>query len=331
MPCLTLILMTLVSCSDDDVKTPLATVRGEVSDIAYTSLSFKWSKVDGAIQYDYELTDSDGTLCGSGVTQENHIEIDGLKPATDYTLRVLAYAAMNSQHTTSEPMVLKATTLAATTLATPEIEVTIDGRYANITWDAIQHSEGYSYELSRDNEIEAEGTTDETTLELSALDPGSYVLTVKTVSPGDAYTESESTVAFSIESEEIWRVNGVYSSSLIDGSWPVTMIAYSDDSYELVDWYQTDGISLCFFIDKYDTSTPYKMSASQYDYDSSTSAYAVPIGRSGLPIIYVFPGNSRFDMTGDKDGGTLVVAVKNRNTSVGSAKRDTFVWGTNLQ
>lgn len=323
-------MMSMMSCSDE-VKTPLAAAQGEVTDISYTSLSFAWDRVKDALQYDYELTSADGTLEAAGVTQDNYIEITGLTPATDYTLSVLAYAAVDGPNTTSAPLVLKATTLTARQLDTPRLVVEVEGRYANINWEAIADSEGYSYQLSRDGEIMEDGTTDTNELTLAALTPGAYVLTVKTEPSSDAFYDSEATVSFSIVSTELWRVSGVYTSALLDGSWPVTMIAYSDDSYELVDWYDTDGNNLCFYVDKFDEDAPYKLSDSQYEYDDDTEAYAVPVGRSGLPIVYVYPNNSRFSFSGDKDGGTLVVAVKSRNSSVGSAKRDNFVWGTNMK
>lgn len=328
---LVLTLMSMASCSDDDVKTPLATAQGSVTDIAYTSLSFKWNKVADALQYDYVLKTSDGVLSASGVTQDTYVVITGLTPATEYTLSVLAYAAVDGPNTTSEPLVLTATTLAASQLALPQLDVEIDGRNANVTWPAIPDADDYVYELSRDSEVLVEGSVEETELSFSGLDPGAYVLSVKAEAASDAFTDSETTITFSVEQNEIWRVTGTYSSALINGSWQVTMIAYSDGSYELVDWYNTDNNSLCFYVDKTDSSVSFELSDSQYEYDSSTGAYFVPAGRSGLPIVYVFPGSNKFSLTGDKSGGKLVVAVRNKNTSNGSTKGDTFVWGSDLK
>lgn len=323
--------MALSSC-EDEVKTPLATAQGGVTDVSYTSLAFKWNRVADAIQYDYKLTTADGNVSASGVTQENYIEISNLAPATEYTLSVLAYAALDGDHTTSAPLEIKATTLTTTPLASPVLNVDVEGRYAVVNWNAVSEAVEYSYELTRDNEIQEEGSVTDTSLSFSALDPGSYVLTVTAVTSSDAYTDSETVASFHIVRNELWRVSGTYTSALIDGSWAVTMIAYSDDSYELVDWYNTNDNNLNFFIDKFSDDGTFEMSASEYEYNDDAEAFAVPAGRSGLPIVYVFPYDTkRFTMTGDENGGELVIAVKNRNSSVGSPKRDRFVWGTNLK
>lgn len=323
--------MALSSC-EDEVKTPLATAQGEVTDVSYTSLRFKWGKVADAIQYEYTLTDAEGNVSASGVTQDNFVEITGLEPATEYTLSVLAYAAMDGDNTTSAPLELRATTLTASMLATPVLNVEVEGRYALAGWNAIPFAEEYSYELKRDGEIHEEGSVTDSRLSFSALDPGVYVLTVKAQTSDDAYTDSETVASFHIVRNELWRVAGTYTSALIDGSWAVTMIAYSDDSYELLDWYNTNDNNLNFFIDMFSDDGAFEMSASEYEYNDDSKAFAVPAGRSGLPIVYVFPYDTkRFVMTGDKDGGTLEIAVKNRNSSTGSARRDRFVWGTDLK
>lgn len=320
------------SCEDKHVKTPIATVQGEVADVSYTSISFKWNNVPNALQYDYKLTTSDGNVVAAGVTQDTYVEIANLTPATEYELSVLAYAAMDGDNSTSEPLVIKATTLAATQLASPAVKIDLAGRYTVVSWDAIADVEAYAYELTRDNEILEEGSVTDTSLSFSALDPGAYIVTVKAEPSSDAFTASETAATFHIERNELWRVTGTYTSALIDGSWAVTMIAYSDDSYELVDWYNTYDNNLNFFVDKFEGDGTFEMSASEYEYDDDSEAYAVPVGRSGLPIVYVYPHDTRrFTLTGDKDGGTLVVAVKNRNSSIGSAKRDMFVWGSDLQ
>ena len=330
--CSVALLSSLVSCSDDDdAKTPLASVKGSVENVAYTSISYEWSRVEGALQYGYEFSSADGSFVESGVTQDTNVVMTGLTPATEYVMNIVAFPDVKGSYTSSEPLVLTATTLAATSLDTPQLDVDVQGRYANVSWAAVPNAAGYSYELIRDAEILEEGTVDEVTLQFAALDPGAYTLTVIALTPGEAFTDSEKTVNFEIEKNEIWRVTGTYTSSLIDGSWPVTMVAYSDDSYELIDFYQTADKNLSFFVDKFDSSAPYKMSASEYEYDSSTLAYAIPVGRSGLPVVYVYPSNSRFTMSGDKNGGTLVIAVKVRNASAGSAKRDQFVWGSDLK
>lgn len=324
--------VSLSSCEDKEVKTPLATAQMEEADISYTSLRFKWNNVPNALQYDYTLTSADGNVIASDVTQDNFVEISGLEPATEYIFCVLAYAAMDGDNTTSAPLELKVTTLTASMLETPVLNIEVEGRYAVVDWNAIPYADEYTYKLTRDSEIQEEGTVTDNSLSFSALDPGMYVLTIKAQTSDDAYADSETVATFHIVRNELWRVAGTYTSALIDGSWAVTMIAYSDDSYELVDWYNTNDNNLNFFIDKFSDDGAFEMSASEYEYNDDSKAFAVPAGRSGLPVVYVFPYDTkRFVMTGDKDGGTLEIAVKNRNSSTGSARRDRFVWGSDLK
>lgn len=327
--CAACALALLTACSDDDAKTPLPALKGETPDASYDYITFAWEGVSGATQYGYELyTSGSADVTLSGVTQDTSVTLSGLTPATDYTLKVYAFAAVDGSQTTSEPLSISARTLTAMPLGAPHLNVTLDGRYASVTWDAIPNAVEYSYELISDGSDEAleEGTKTACSLEFSGLEPGTYTLTVKAVNGSPAYVDTESEATFSIVANELWRVTGTYTSSLIDGSWPVTMVAYSDGSYKLLDWYSTDQSSLEFYIDNHNTSYPIRMSTVQYTYDSDTEAFALTVGRSGLPVVYVYPYSGRFTFTGDQTGGSVVVAVKNRNSSHGSAKRDTFTW-----
>lgn len=319
-------LALLGACSDDDAKTPLPSIKGESADVSYTSITFAWDKVAGATQYGYELYETEEEVSESGVTHDTSVAFSNLSPATEYTLKVWAYAAVDSEQTTSEPLVLKATTLTAMPLGKPQLQVSLQGRYATVTWASIANADEYEYLLTCNGEEVEDGSTESCELSLPALDPGVYTLTVTAVSESDAYLDGESVKDISIVANEEWRVSGTYTSALLKASWTATMVAYSDDSYEIIDWYSTDGRNLNFFIDKADTTYPFKMSSSLYVYDEDTEAYAVPADRSGLATVYVYPNNTACNIVGDKSGGTVTITVKNRNSARGNVSKDTFVW-----
>lgn len=320
-------LAMLGACSDDEVKTPLPSVNGYLMDVSYTSITFSWKGVEGATQYGYELYLSDEEdVMESGVTHDTFATFSNLEPATEYTLKVWAYAAIDSEQTTSDPRILTATTLTAMPLGKPQLQVEVEDRHVSVEWDEIAHADEYTYVLTSEGEVVEDGTVEEGELTFPVLDPGVYTLTVTAVSDSDAYLDGESSKSITITSEEIWRVTGTYTSALLSASWKVTMVAYSDNSYELVDWYSTDMSSLKFYINKFDSDYPFTLSEADYTYDDETEAFAVPVGRSGLATVYVYPYSGRCTFSGDKNGGSIVVGVKNRNASKGNASRDTFTW-----
>lgn len=319
-------LILLEACSDDDPKTPLATVNGEVSAVNYTSLTFSWDNVAGATQYGYELYAGEDSEPIAGVTQDTFKKFSGLEQNTEYTLKVWAYAAVDGAETTSEPVVLKGTTLAAKRLANPVIETEIEGRNVSVSWGEVADVEWYVYELESGGEVVEEDWTYDCDLSFPGLDPGVYTLTVEAVNENDAFISSKSSVTIMIESEEIWRVTGTYNSVLMGASWSATLVAYSDNSYSLIDWYSTDGNNLNFYVDSLDASAPIKLPTSEYTWDADTEAYEVHIGRSGYPEIYVYPYKG-CSLIGDKSSGTLTICVKKNNSSHGNVRRDTFTWG----
>lgn len=122
--------VTSWSCSDNDTITPLSKASMTAGDITYNSLKFSWDKVTDARQYSYQLTRSGSDdILETGVTKETSVSFTGLQHDTEYTLTVLAYAAMGSAHSTSEPIILTARTADLTTLATPEPTWTREANY----------------------------------------------------------------------------------------------------------------------------------------------------------------------------------------------------------
>lgn len=138
----------LPSCNDDEVLTALDTTQGETGKATYNSLTFEWDKVEGATQYGYELYDSNDLLVVRSVTGKNSVTIGDLQPATEYTLKVWSYAAIGSDHTTSAPFEMKATTEALKAIGTPVLSCKLQGGKYVVSWKSVSNATGYSYILT---------------------------------------------------------------------------------------------------------------------------------------------------------------------------------------
>ena len=136
------------SCSDDEVATPLGKSEMTVGDASYNSLTFTWGNVKDARQYSYQLVKT-GTesILETGITKETSVSFSGLDYDTEYTLTVLAYAAMDSEHTTSEPIVLTAKTNDLTDLTVPAPVMTREVNTIILNWGAVEgtSSPWYAY------------------------------------------------------------------------------------------------------------------------------------------------------------------------------------------
>ncbi len=245
------------SCKDEDVlTTPLSATSGELYNSTVSSLTFTWDKVANAVQYGYELKTENGTAVAADVTSGTSATFTGLKDNTTYLLDVWAYSAYGSQYEKSPVTTLTARTPAIVPLDTPVLTVSTEGA-ATISWEAIKNASSYSYTCTSENGTEISGTTEETYVTLNGLKTGDYTATVTALSEEEAYSDSEpATATFSYVQvrEESWRVNGTVNDGA-DNTWTATLVAWSDGSYTLKDWYNVEGYDLEFTVNSDGTIT----------------------------------------------------------------------------
>lgn len=325
--------VVMPSCSDDDTPgTPLTTLQGENSGLSHSSLTFEWDKVAGAMQYGYELYDDAENLVVRSVTNDTDVTITDLKPATEYTLKVWAYAALNSDHTSSEPLVLKATTAALKALGKPTLTCEAQGGSYVVTWKSVSNATGYAYSLlDADGETVESGTQTSRTLTFNDLKVGNYTITVKATSTKDGY-EAEGEAAsldFTVEDLGVWKVEGTYKSAILGKSWTATLVYYDDNNYSLQGWYGVEGYNLNFYYDEFDEDDDPFQITGNYDYDGSSYTYLVPTGRTDLPTVAIYPWYGSSDFSGNQAGGTISINVLNPNTN--KYVYDTFTWSGEIQ
>lgn len=323
--------VTSWSCSDDDALTPLDKTSMTAGDITYNSLKFSWDKVRDARQYSYQLTRSGSDdILETGITKETSVSFTGLQHDTEYTLTVLAYAAMESANTTSEPIVLTARTADLTTLASPQSTWTREINTLIITWDAVNGARDYAYSLTdaEGNSIGA-GSTFSTSVEFSAMQTGTYTFTLTAQTEAEGFRDSSPatlSIDFVREHEQIWHTTAYYSSSLLDTTWPVEIIAYDDNSYRLMSWYGTEGYDFAFSLDENNASDMFRPDAS-YSYNSSTGAYSVPTGLASPANVNVFASGNKCAFEGNAGSGSIVLSVSDGSKT----GNDRVTWGATLE
>lgn len=307
-------------CSEDNTLTPLDGTVAELKGSSFNSLSFSWSKVKGAIQYSYQLSETaTGEILVRDVTQSTTASFSDLKASTDYTLTVLAYAALESDYTTSEPVVLTARTADIVPLDTPVLEWSREVNTFYVEWGAVESAQYYYYVLyDGDNNVISEDWTSATYAGFENMRSGTYTCTVvaQTEIPGLSDSE-EGRITFEFERErvEIWRLTGVYTSSLFSQDWTAELVAYDDNSYTIESWYGVEGYDFTFKTNDSDE----KISVSGYDYDGQS--YRVPTGLADGPEnISLFADQS--SMTGSSIKGDITLKVSD-GTNTGE---DSFRW-----
>lgn len=242
-----LVLGALCSCSDDDTKTPLAQPTVTESAKTVSSLSFNWDPVQGASQYAYQLFDAEGNVVLGAVTTTTSVIATGLKPNTQYTLKVWAYSPIDGNSSTSPIATITATTNAQTQLATP---ASTDVKSANggvtITWPAVEHATGYKYSYQADGQT-YNGTTETNSVTITGLAIGEYSMTIIATSTDENYSDSEPlTLTFSRTKAELWRQDGQLSSDALGKKFNAQIVAYDDGSYTIEAPYGEEGYSISF-------------------------------------------------------------------------------------
>lgn len=325
-----LIITSMTGCSDNDSVTPLDKSEMTVADATYSSLTFRWGKVDGARQYSYQFAKAGSDdILETGLTKDTHVSFTGLDHDTEYTLTVLAYAAVNSDNTTSEPIVLSARTTDLTTIATPEPAWSREANTVIVQWQAVDGARDYAYTLTDadGNEINS-GSTYDTTVNFTQLATGQYTLTLVAQTTQEGFRNSspaQLSIDFTREREELWRTAGKYTSALLNATWDATLVAYDDNSYTLLAWYGTDGYNLEFSVDQTDANDMFRL-GSEYTYDSTTDTYSVPTGLSSPAVVSIQSSGNRCAMEGNAGKGSVVLAVSSGSTS----GTDRFAWGVSI-
>ena len=234
-----------------------------------SSLTFAWDKVANTTQYTYELLSADGTSVDGGVTPGLKAEFTGLKDNTTYTFRLMAHPEVLSEsYGSSQEAILAAQTEAITPLETPSLIVDLESG-VTVSWFAVDNAAYYIYTCKSDNGTDISDTTTDTSVTLSGLKTGDYMVSVTAYSENEAYSTSEtaySSFSYVETKDEIWRVNG----SVDDGAgktWTATLVAWSNGSYTIKGWYGTEGYDLEFYVNSDATITVTNKTTSEgYDY-----------------------------------------------------------------
>lgn len=311
----------LTGCSDDDdiVKTPLGEPELASEGVTVSTLDFSWDKVDGAIQYGYELADPNGEVVAADVTNSTSAHFTGLAESTTYTLIVKAFANVNSTLTTSKVVTLTATTAARVALDTPSglVATAADGGGIVITWDAVEHATRYYYTYEG-SDVSKSSSTSKTKVTLTGLPVGEYTFTLYADSSEEAYKESETAqISFTRIHYEVSRISGEYYSAVLNDTWPADLVGYDDGSYAIEKWYGADGYDFEFSINS-------DGSINILNYTKSGSGwYYVPSGSSvGTVEIYNYG-----EYSGYEEGYIWLYAYGSSNNVDGY---DQFTWDAGL-
>jgi hypothetical protein len=251
----------LTACSDDDDDlTQLSSPTGsEAAEATATSLTFSWNKMSNVIQYGYTLKDADGNALVTDVTTAHTVTFSGLQPRSTYTLEVTAYAAVGSEYSNSQPLVLTGSTLSYIQLEAPTVSAEAAARSV-ISWTAVDHADTYAYSYVKDGET-ISGETTETSIEVDFL-PLDEAVTVSVYAESlgdDLYTVSEAgSVDVTRTREAVSTVNAgrfdLYTMEDLGISRTVTY--YTDGSYTINAWYGNEGYDLEFIVPDMETGVP---------------------------------------------------------------------------
>lgn len=326
------LLPVLAACDQLADLLPLDSGNPNVVEATFNSLTLKWDKVDGATQYSYTLTESatPDDIIVRDVTNATTVTFSDLKPSTEYTLTVLAYAPVGDKlHTTSAPMVIKARTADLIKIAAPQPVWTRDVNTILVNWPAVDGASNYSYTLSdAAGTVVAEGTTGVNYLEFPNMTTGVYTLELAALTTAAGYDVSDAvnlTIDFVRQHLELWSENVSYSSALLGRKWSARLVAYDDNTYSLLGWYGVEGYNLDFTLNADKPSDMFQLTGN-YQSDGK-GGYVVPTGLSSMPSVTVAPGNNQCAMQGGSGTGSLVLAVSNGTTKA----TDSATWVASLE
>lgn len=311
------------SCSDDDLKTPLQQPSLMEGVKTVSSIAFSWEPVEGASQYAYELYDTNEQVVLGGVTNTTSVLTTGLKPKTEYTLKVWAYSPVDGKHSTSPIATITSVTNPQIPLVAPTSAESATGNGGvTISWPAVEHATAYKYTLSNGDT----GETSTNSVTLTSLAIGEYTISIVATSSDETYSDSEPfAFTFQRTKSELWHKDGVYTAAnLPEGSntFNAQIVAYDDGSYTIVSPYGANGFDISFTVDP-------------------ESSEIKPIGTesySGYEYVWVsmqydlgmFCGNGYSGFEGSKQKGTVwfyAICYDADGNDVGEGGQDTFTWG----
>ena len=319
-----LLSIAFASCSSDDVvKTQLETPTIVEGNKTVSSLAFNWQAVSGATQYAYELYDADGEVVLGDVTSAISIITTGLEPNTTYTLKVWAYADVNSDKTTSPIATITATTTAKVPLSNPVPEAHSANGGVTISWPAVEHADKYRYSYVDADGNTVEGEVETNSVTLTNLSIGEYTIQIIATSDDEAYSDSEPIqLTFQRTKAETWRRNGTYTSAGMGVSYKATIVAYDDGSYTIEAPFGEDGYSISFTVDADSKEiTPIGVAPDQYGY--------YPINVSSQNYVTIYTSSNYSEFSGDENEGEVwfgSYTYDNDGNLIGDWGYDDFTW-----
>ncbi len=294
-------LAALSSCNRK-VPTPLDAPQPTLAAATVSSLTFSWKAVANAVEYTYELCDASDTKVESGSTKALAVTFTGLKENTTYTFKLTANCDKNDgDHEMSKTATVTGTTAKIQQLKAPAPVAKFENGVVTISWEAVENADSYSYAYGIvDSQDPVMGTTNETSLSISDLAPGDYGFAIQANSADEAYTDSEyGSCTFTVKTVEKWSAEGF----VFDGAgkyWKANLVAMSDGSYSLKNWYNIEGYDLDFTV-----AADGAMQITNYTEGSDESYFYVNAGLESPVCLYPTGGYSKF--SGDATGGEFYV------------------------
>ena len=284
----------IASCSEDEqsglIQSTLPQPTGSVTEATVSSLTFTWESIADATQYAYELKDTDGEVITGGTTTDHSVRLTGLTDNTTYTLEVWAYAAIGSDKGRSSVTTLTATTPPIVPLATPQPVFRNEGSVVVIEWPAVEHADEYIWECrDADGNICKElSATTQTSIRITGLEAGEYLLHIRAVSRQDAYSLSEQAdLHFTVEKRELYRAEATVNYN--GNKRTVELIAYEGGAYTALKWYGYEGYDINFLVEA-------DGSVSLPGYESDATYTHIPI-MDGYKA-YLYNGYTSFEQEG---------------------------------
>ncbi len=310
-------LAAFTSCNPTQkLPTPLTAPQPTLAAATVNSLTFSWKAVTDAVEYGYELTDAAGAQVKAGSTQALNVTFTKLTENTTYTFKLTAYCAeSDSDHEMSESATVTGTTAAIQPLKAPAPTAKYEAGIVTITWEAVENANSYSYSYGVEGAEAVTGSTEETSLCIENLANGDYNFSITAVSADEAYSDSEAgSCKFTVSTVEKWRVTGIF----FDGAgkyWNAVLVAMSDGSYSLKNWYNVEGYDLNFTVDAENNDQLKITNATSV---SDNAYYYVAAGLSKDVCIYPIDQYSNF--SGDQQSGEIYFYNYTSNAS------STFQW-----
>lgn len=315
------------ACSDDDVTpVPLEKPVGEVTNVSYNTLTFKWNKVAGATQYGYRLLDDLGRELKADVTVSTTATFTGLQPNTPYSLHVWAYAPYGGDSSTSPEQVIEMRTDDLTQIEAPVVTVSRSGAAYIVTWAAQTGAADYQVVITdaEGNAVsQGQGYADgegSWSYSVSGLAAGTYTAAVTSV-PEEGYRGASGSVEFVVTRVAQWTVEGTYTCAETGKTWTARLAFYGDGEYSILNWYGAEGYDLSFVIDDSDPEDMFYLSE---QYTQLEDWYIqVPTGNSEKPNVDLYPWYNYCSFSGDVKAGTIKLYTRYTQEA---GKYDRFEW-----